>query len=311
MGAEHLPASFARAWALVRLGRPVFLLGGLVLHALGVALAVQRGATISPAVALWGQLAVTAIQLMTHYSNDYFDFATDAANATPTRWSGGSRVLPGGELPRSVALVAALVCAALAVAAMIGLAGVLAHRSVIVLLGLMLIGAWSYSSPPLRLHSRGLGESTVVLVVAIATPLVGYLGQTGRIDAAVASVCLPLALLQLGMLLTIELPDEAGDRATGKRTFVVGFGAARAVACTRLAVVASYAVLPGFVAVGLPSTVPIAMALTAPLAALQLWRLRAERWRDPSSWPALAFGSVALFFASMLAALLGVLLAID
>ena len=303
------PPFRTRAWALVRLGRPIFLLGGFALHSLGVALAHQQGRFTSLATALFGQLAVTAIQLMTHYSNDYFDYRADAANATPTRWSGGSRVLPNGELPRSTALHAAIAMAVLAIAAIAAVASVAPHRGVIALLVVMLALSWSYSSPPLRLHSRGLGELTVVFVVATATPLVGAYAQTGRIDAPILLTCAPLALLQLVMLLTIELPDEHGDRSTGKRTFVVIFGAARAVAIMRIAIVAAYLVLAAFVPQGVPATVAIAIALTVPIAALQLWALRGERWRSPGAWERLAFGSVALFFAATIAALAGFVLA--
>lgn len=310
MPSEHDQRPFrTRAWALVRLGRPVFLLGGFALHGLGVALAHHQGRFTSLATALWGQLAVTAIQLMTHYSNDYFDYRTDAANATPTRWSGGSRVLPKGELPRSAALHAAIATAVLAIAAIVGVAGVAAHSGVIVILLIMLALSWSYSSPPLRLHSRGLGELTVVLVVATATPLVGAYAQTGRIDAAILLVCTPLALLQLVMLLTIELPDEHGDRSTGKRTFVVLFGPQRAVACMRAAIVVAYLVLFAFVPMGLPASVALAIALTSPLALAQLWALRRDAWRTPARWERLAFGSVALFFCATVAALLGFVLA--
>ena len=50
---------------------------------------------------------MTSFQLMTHYANDYFDLEADRANQTPTTWSGGSRVLPAGELSPRVALIAA------------------------------------------------------------------------------------------------------------------------------------------------------------------------------------------------------------
>src|SRR5262245_31255498 len=78
-----------RVIAFVRLGRPLFLTGGFVLYALGAAIAAHQGAVIDWTRYVWGQLAITATQLMTHYCNDYFDFAADRANATPTRWSGG------------------------------------------------------------------------------------------------------------------------------------------------------------------------------------------------------------------------------
>ncbi len=82
--------------AFVRLGRPQFLVGGFVLYGLGAALAKAGGAPFDRALYAWGQVVVTLTQLMTHYANDYFDLEADRANLTPTRWSGGSRVLPGG-----------------------------------------------------------------------------------------------------------------------------------------------------------------------------------------------------------------------
>lgn len=294
-------SGLARAWAIVRLGRPVFLLGGIALHTAGVLFAWRSKGTVAIEVAFLGQLAITAIQLMTHYSNDYFDRATDAANTTPTRWSGGSRVLQQGELAPTIALVAALCCAAIAIAT-IGTMAV-ADRGIAVLLAILLALAWSYSSPPLRLHTRGLGEPTVVAVVAVGTPLVGWYAQTGTIDLAIFTLCIPFALLQLVMLWTIELPDEASDRSTGKRTFVVVFGAARAVSSARVAIVATYAALPLLAIAGVPIAVPIAIAATLPLGLVQLWRLR--RWREARAWESLAFGSVALFFASIVATLVG------
>ena len=88
-----------RVLDFVRLGRPMFLAGGFLLYALGAAMAFAAGAPLRPAALLWGQVAVSAIQLMTHYSNEYFDLAADRANQTPTRWAGGSRVLIEGRLP--------------------------------------------------------------------------------------------------------------------------------------------------------------------------------------------------------------------
>ena len=108
-----LASRLRQVGAFVRLGRPLFLVGGLVFYGLGAAIAayVGGGREIDWRRYVWGQIAVTAAHLMTHYCNDYFDFHADQANATPTRWSGGSRVLPAGELPRAAALVAALVLA--------------------------------------------------------------------------------------------------------------------------------------------------------------------------------------------------------
>ena len=81
-------------------------------------MALTNGAAFNLRALVWGQVAITAIQLMTHYSNDYFDLEADRANRTPTRWSGGSRVLPDEELPPRLALALALVCMLVAFAAL-------------------------------------------------------------------------------------------------------------------------------------------------------------------------------------------------
>ena len=103
--------------AFVRLGRPLHLVGGVLFNGLGMSIAHFLGMPIDWAAAAWGQVAITSIQLMTHYSNDYFDQDADQAAVTPTRWASGSRVLPEGTLSPRVALVAALVLAGVALLA--------------------------------------------------------------------------------------------------------------------------------------------------------------------------------------------------
>jgi len=209
---------FRQFGALVRLGRPLFLTGGFVLYGLGAAIAVQAGACVSGAIDWrrfgWGQIAITATQLMTHYCNDYCDYDADRANTTPTRWSGGSRVLPAGELPRAVALVAALtlgLVALLATAQLVTRAGASPGAAVMLVLAIVL--SWEYSAPPLRLHSTGWGELNTALVVTLLTPLIGFHLQADRLSALPVLAVLPLCCLQFAMLLAIELPDAAGDAA--------------------------------------------------------------------------------------------------
>ena len=165
----------AWGWALVRLGRPVFLGGGCLLYALGAAVAAAHGHPSDPLLYLLGQAAVSTFQLMTHYANDYFDYEADRANTTPTRWSGGSRVLVRGELPREVALGVALLLAAVGLDVILALAGMegvgsLAPPALVVAVVL----SWEYSAPPLRLHSSGLGELAVALVVTALVPFIGF-----------------------------------------------------------------------------------------------------------------------------------------
>lgn len=280
--------------AFVRLGRPQFLVGGFLLYALGAAVAVVNGGTLSLASYLLGQATITAIQLMTHYANDYFDVAADRANLTPTQWSGGSRVLVGGVLSPRVALRAAQALAFLAAVLV-----VLVFRSGTWFAGtaliIALVLAWAYSAPPFRLHSRGLGELTTAIVVTGLAPLVGFLQAGGGVGVGPLLVAqLPLMGLQFTMLLAIEFPDATGDAAVGKRTLVVRLGAMRAAALYRALLVAVYGAIPLLLGAGLSPVGALGAALMLPVAAWQWRALGADAWRDPHRWEGLAFRAVVI-----------------
>jgi 1,4-dihydroxy-2-naphthoate octaprenyltransferase len=259
--------------AFVRLGRPLFLGGGFLLYGLGAVIAAYGGHAIDLRRYLLGQGAVTAFQWMTHYANEYFDYDADVANKTPTAWSGGSRVLADGTLPRRVALIAALVL--LVIGTGVSTLVVREEQSSLPILIAMAVLAWAYSAPPARLCARGLGELDTAIVVTGLVPLLGFFLQAPGLDGigTLLLAIAPLVLLQLAMLLAIELPDAEGDAATGKRTLVVRLGND---VCAQLYVVITtlaYLAIPLGSMLGLPTRVVIAATLPVPLAVWRISRL--------------------------------------
>jgi 1,4-dihydroxy-2-naphthoate octaprenyltransferase len=304
-----LSMSLGRVRAFVKLGRPLFLGGGFVMYGLGAALAAFAGAPIDWTRYAWGQLAVTAIQLATHYSNDYFDVDADKANTTPTAWSGGSRVLVDGGLPPGVALATALLLTAVAAGAVTHFAAGPFPRAVAPGVVLMSLLSWAYSAPPLRLCARGLGEVTTAVVVTFLVPWLGFVLQAGTSSRLVPLAVIPVCAFQFVMLLAIEFPDAAGDADTGKRTLVVRLGGAWAARLYVLVVSLAYLTLPLWVSWGLPPRIAIAASTTAPLAAWQVTRVAGGAWREPDRWESVAFWSVALMIATAVVQILAALTA--
>ena len=280
------------------LGRPFHLLGGMLFYALGMVAAWATGTPLRWPLAVTGLLTVLAAQLMNHYSNDYFDLAADQLNMTPTRWTGGSRVLPEGRLPPWSALVAAVMCGGIA---LVGLWLSVTYSpdpnlSLAVLLPAILL-AWAYNAPPLRLNWRGLGEVSGAILIPGLTSLAGFVLQRGAMLALPLLVATPLCLMQFAQLIAANVPDAVGDAAAGKRTLVVRLGLRRAAHLYLMALAFAYALLPLHVVWGLPGPVALASLGATPIA---IW-LALEAvggWKTLSRWDALGFWSLGLLVGS-------------
>jgi len=248
--------------------RPVSLSGGgFVLYALGGALARERGPLDLRAYAV-GQAFITATQLMTHYCNDYFDQAADAANLARTTWSGGSGVLQEGILEPRTARAAAIALGAVALLlAVLGGVVCMPTAGTTVLVAIALVLSWEYSAPPLRLHARGMGPATAAIVVGGLTPLVGFGMQGFPWTRSVFATVVPLVLAQFALNLVLDFPDADADAGAGKHTMVVLIGHLRARALAVCVVAAVYASLPGLASAGAAAHLVVAVWATAPLGA--------------------------------------------
>ena len=297
---------FVKAAAFVQLGRLKFLLYSPILYGLGAAAAVGAGARVNPATYFFGLATVWVTHAMTHYCNEYFDYEADLANKAATPFTGGSRVLVRGLLPRSVALRTAVGLTAVSLAMMLALPTLAAK---LVCLAAILL-AWMYSAPPVRLVGRGLGEITVVAVLNVLTPVFGCVVQRGAVSAPLLATVLPLAVVGYMRMLVMSIPDREGDAAAGKRTLVVRLGPEAVVRIHNAGMLAAYVVLPGLVVfAGLPWQVAVAMALTAPLAFRQGQRLSAGAWRSSEMLRSIPFWASTHNALAALLALVGALVA--
>lgn len=287
--------SLAALWSFIRLTRPLFLVGGVLLYALGNLVAIRDGYTFSLARMLIGQALVTAIQLMTHYTNEYYDQAGDRLNQNRTWFSGGSGILSSNTLSPQVARYSIIATTAIALIFIL-LAGLQVPGAALIGLFSLVVG-WSYSGPPLRLVSSGLGELAASIIVALTVPVVGYMLQSsGSLNPDLLLICLPLLLIHFAMLIAFQIPDLQADQSVGKRTLAVRMGLERVIRLHNFSIFAAFCVILVLTLMDWPGSHYTRLAL--PLA---LWQALAVRRLGGQPW----MGSPGRGFASLTLGALG------
>lgn len=290
--------------AFLALSRVKFLGGAALLYLLGVSIVWWEGFTIDLYVFIAGVGGLWGMQLMTHYLNEYCDVETDRRTTLRTPFSGGSGILPQGLLDRRVALLAATLSIFAATSAALGLyflgrGGPLAW---VIFATAAFIG-WGYSSPPLRLSGRGWGELATTLTVSFLVPLWAYHLQTGKISSTLILATLPLAALQMAMMLRIHMPDQEPDQSTGKLTLVVRLGKDGTARLHNFFLTLAYFLNLFAAFLGLPRVVVILFYFSLPLATYNWMKMRPPfTEKDMSGLP---FWGVALFASGAALELVG------
>jgi 1,4-dihydroxy-2-naphthoate polyprenyltransferase len=280
----------------LRLTRPVFLLGGILMYALGVGIARYLGASLDWTAYILGQGCVTTLQLGAQYLNEYFDRIADADNPNRTAFSGGSGAGNDPALPERTALLAA--ATSLSVGAVLT---VLLYRdgrlnpALGVILGLAFLGAIFYSVPPVRLAGRGYGELAASILVANLVPAFAFVLQTGGLHRLLGMTTFPLTALHLAMLIAFSLPDYSTDLRHGKRTLLIRLGWERGMALHNLLIALAYALLAVAIIEGLPLRLAWPGFLTLPLGIYQIVRMRQIAAGAPTRWNLLTFTAVSIF----------------
>jgi len=268
-------------WLFLRATRLPFLSATFVPIGLGIVVAAVHGQWH------WGYAILTLIagacvHLGLNVVNDVFDTKSgaDAANVTPTQFSGGSRVIHYGLLSmRQMQLMSA---AFYAVGLGIGIYLAVA-RAFWPLLWIGVAGAlisYFYTAPPLKLVHRGLGEIAVLLGYGPIMTLGAYVVQTKHLAFEPFYASLPVGILVALILYVNEIPDRPGDAAAGKRTLPVRWPKERVIAVYAGAVAVAF----GLIAVGAIAGViprPTIIAVAAAVLAVDVYRGLNEYYDSP------------------------------
>jgi len=270
----------SRWWTFFLATRLPFLTATVVPVALGGAVAARNHA-FGWSWFLLALLGACAVHLGLNIANDLSDDASgaDAANVTPTPFSGGSRVIQYGLVSRRAMQRACVGLYAAAIAIGVYLAA--AHGWWLLAIGAVgLFLSLEYTGPPLRLVRRGLGEPVTATGFGPVMVTGTYYACAGGWSWEALYASLPVALLIALVLYVNQVPDRLADAAVGKRTLIVRWpkpwvvGGYLAIAASAFALVvlgAALGITPGWTLISL---------VTLPLA-VKVWRGLAAHYESP------------------------------
>jgi len=216
------------AW--VQMSRPPFHIVGVLPFALGTLLAFRIEHAFSLPVFSLGVLSVILIMLSTYHAGEYFDYREDTISKTfyPNRFAGGSGIIPAKRLPRRAALWTSMISILLAaVAGLVIQFGFETGPYTILLGSLGLFPGFFYSTRPVRLVEKGVGEACIGFCYGWLPIACAYYIQTGTIAPIIHWIGIPVGITIFNVIFLNEFPDYVGDKATGKRNLLVRMGIQR------------------------------------------------------------------------------------
>ncbi len=265
------------------------------------ALTAGRGVIHNWGALFTGLLVVCLVEFAAVLSNELEDEESDRANTLAGPFNGGSRVLASGRLTRGHLRGARGAAVVLALLTGICWLSVSPSWSGPLLLVAALILGIGYSSRPLRLSYRTLGEVTVALVHGVLVVAAGYWTQEGESGAGLAKVTAALFLAILPSILLAGIPDAPADRSAGKLTVAVRFGRRSAAALAAGAVMGALVCLIAFS----PPRSWVTWGANIHAVLLALWIILGARRREPGRIDALIGFSLAYIVWFFLAILPG------
>jgi 1,4-dihydroxy-2-naphthoate octaprenyltransferase len=253
---------------LFRATRAPFLSATFVPVLLGLAVAARAGFFdfLTAAITV---LAATAVHLGLNVANDVFDtlLGADDANPTPTKFSGGSRVIQNALVTIREMSILAVGCYAVAAALGLLLLLLRGSQALVVISALGLFISVAYTMPPFKLVYRGLGEVATAIGFGPVMLLGAYTVQSrGSVSAEAFLVSLPAAFLVAMILYVNEIPDRVGDAKVGKRTLPVRWSRQTVIRVFDIAAAASFVVVAAGAAAGLLPLPTLLVLVAIPLA---------------------------------------------
>ena len=278
------------------LSRPLFLVGGVLVYALGAGIARYLGAPIDWGLYILGQIYVTTMQLSANYLNEYYDSPADRDNPNRTLFSGGSGAVGEGKLSRETVMWASLTTLTILASLTVVLVNVATVSPLLItIVVLAFLASFFYSVPPVKLAYSGYGELTTSILVANLVPIFAFVLQYQELHRLLAMSTFPLTSLHLAMMIAFEFPDYLNDIKHNKLTLLVRVGWQRGMILHNILILSAFLLLGLAATFGLPLAIVLPALIPLPLGLLQIWQMRRIDAGGKPNWTTMGFTAVILF----------------
>lgn len=222
---------------------------------------------------LWVPFILTMIGAIfihagTNLANDYFDHCSgcDAANLTPTPFSGGSRVIQKGLIaPKKIFYAFSIF---FILGGVIGLyLNHLCGGNVILILGIIgvFLGVF-YTAKPFNIGYSSFGELAVGAGFGPLMVMGSFYVQARTLSPGVFLASIPIGILIAMVVFINEFPDYEGDKSVKKKTLVVILGKKKAVILYNILLASVYVIVIAFIIFKIFPVICLIALLSLPLA---------------------------------------------
>ncbi len=192
-------------------------------------------------------IGVTLNHIALNMTDDYYDYkhsVDQAKDREKNPYSGGSGTLTNGLIhPKQMYRV---FMTGYFITILLGLYLTAMRGWWVFIIGGFGMGcAYFYTAPPIRYGYRGFGELSQLINFSLTIGLGAYYVQSQGFSLEVIWSLLPLGFMMFSMIIINEIPDEADDRAGGKKNLVVLFGKKAAVWLYGISMALAYLIVIG------------------------------------------------------------------
>jgi 1,4-dihydroxy-2-naphthoate octaprenyltransferase len=209
-------------------------------------------------------IGVFSLHLSANVMNDFIDWDNDGVNENAGKFNGGTRQFVENIVGREQYKIIFNIAMLIGIACVVIISYFRPYAIIPGIVGIVI--AYYYSSPPLNLQSRGLGELVLFLAFGpVLTFGTGYV-LTDTLSLNHFLIGIPPGLLTTLILWINQFPDYEADKKAGKKNLVVRLGLEKSFNIFMLGQMLVYVSIAFLIITGILPIIAFSLFILAPLS---------------------------------------------